>query len=180
MIVALGAVFTLARFSEAFLILRAEDLQLTMAYIPLVMVAMNTAYAVIAYPAGKLSDKLNARQLLFAGLCILVLADTALAFGSSIKMLFLGSILWGVHMGVTQGLLNKLVADASPSDLRGTAFGFFNLLSGVALLFASLIAGLLWQHYGATATFICGALFAMTAAIGIILYSLTSRQKYQN
>ena len=178
MIVALGAVFTLARFSEAFLILRAEDLKLSLAYIPLVMVAMNTAYSGIAYPAGKLSDKLNARQLLLAGLSILILADIALALGTSVSMLFLGSILWGVHMGITQGLLNKLVADASPSDLRGTAFGFFNLVSGVALLFASLIAGMLWQHYGAAATFICGALFAMIAAAGIAFYSLTSRQKH--
>ncbi|MDX1812281.1 MAG: MFS transporter [Gammaproteobacteria bacterium] len=176
-VAALGAVFTLARFSEAFLVLRAESLQLSLAYIPLVMVAMNIAYALIAYPAGKLSDRLSARSLLMFGLVILVLAYMVLAIANNIWLVFLGAILWGVHMGLTQGLLNKLVADAAPQSLRGTAFGVFNLVSGVALLFASMIAGLLWQQLGASATFIGGGVFAMITLMGMGVYSFRGGKK---
>lgn len=160
-IVAVGAAFTLARFSEAFLVLRAQQGQIPMALIPLVMVAMNVVYAVSAYPFGKLSDRLDHRRLLSWGLWVLIAADAVLASSSQWPMLLIGVGLWGIHMGMTQGLLAKLVADTAPQDLLGTAYGFFNLVSGIAMLLASAVAGWLWQQTGASATFIAGAVFCM-------------------
>jgi MFS family permease len=157
-------VFTLARFSEAFLILRAQDVGLPIAFAPLVMVAMNVVYALTAAPAGALSDRLDRRLLLLAGLLVLVLADAALAFLPSLSGILLGVVLWGLHMGLTQGVLAALVADTAPSDLRGSAFGLFNLASGVTLLAASALAGALWTVYGAAATFVAGGGFAVLAA----------------
>lgn len=171
LVVMLGSVFTLARFSEAFLILRAQSLDLELAFIPLVMVVMNVAYAAIAYPAGKLSDRIGTRSLLLWGMLILVVADVLLALTKDLWMLFAGVALWGIHMGLTQGLLNKLVADAAPQYMRGTAFGVFNLICGIAVLLASVIAGILWDQFGASMTFITGAVFALVAAIGILFYS---------
>jgi MFS family permease len=167
MIVLLGAVFTLARFSEAFLVLRAQDVGLALGLVPTVMIAMNVVYAAIAFPAGAAADRFNARGLLIAGLGVLVMADLVLAAAASPLPVLAGAALWGVHMGLTQGLLSKLVADAAPEDLLGTAFGVFNLVSGVALLLASVVAGALWSGFGARATFLAGAAFAAVAALGL-------------
>jgi MFS family permease len=158
-VVAIGALFTLARFSEAFLILRAEQGGLPIAFTPLVLVAMNLVYSLSAYPFGKLSDSRSHFQLLAWGLVVLVLADAALAYSNHWGWVWAGISLWGLHMGMTQGLLARMVADAAPEDLRGTAYGFFNLVGGVALLLASGLAGLLWDQLGASATFVAGALF---------------------
>jgi MFS family permease len=165
-VVAIGAVLTLARFSEAFLILRAEGAGLPLALVPLVLVVMNVVYAASAYPAGVLSDRFDRQLMLAAGFIMLILADLALALASDIWAVFLGIGLWGLHMGMTQGLLAALVTDSAPAELRGTAFGFFNLASGVALLLASLIAGLLWEGIGASATFLAGAAFTAIGLIG--------------
>ena len=170
LVVALGAVFTLARFSEAFLILRAQDVGLAIGYVPLIMVVMNVVYAVFAYPAGVAADRLSARTLLVFGLGVLIVADTVLAMSASPSVAFIGAAFWGLHMALTQGLLSKLVADTAPAELRGTAFGFFNLVNGGALLLASVIAGTLWSAFGASATFIAGAAFAALAASGLLLY----------
>jgi MFS family permease len=175
LVVTLGAAFTLARFSEAFLILRAQDVGLTLSFIPGIMVVMNIAYSIVAYPAGILGDRASARRLLVAGLLVLVAADIALALASSAWMTFAGAALWGVHMALTQGLLSKLVADTAPAELRGTAFGLFNLVSGIALLLASVIAGSLWSTFGAPATFLAGAVFAMLAATGLLIYRPRAR-----
>ena len=162
-VVGVGAVFTLARFSEAFLVLRAEQLGMELALVPLVMVAMNVVYSLTAYPFGKLSDRVSHHGLLLAGLSVLVLADVVLAVSTHWLGLLLGVAVWGVHMGMTQGLLAAMVAAQAPADLRGTAFGFFNLVSGVALLAASVLAGLLWQYLGPAWTFGAGAAFSVLA-----------------
>ena len=162
-VVGVGAVFTLARFSEAFLVLRAEQLGMALALVPLVMVAMNVVYSLTAYPFGKLSDRVSHHGLLLAGLSVLVLAVVVLAVSTHWVGLLLGVALWGVHMGMTQGLLAAMVAAQAPADLRGTAFGFFNLVSGVALLAASVLAGLLWQTLGPAWTFGAGAAFSVLA-----------------
>ena len=166
-VVGVGAVFTLARFSEAFLVLRAEQVGIALALVPLVMVAMNAVFSVTAYPFGKLSDRVSHRRLLLAGLAVLVLADVVLAASTHWTGLLLGVALWGVHMGMTQGLLAAMVADTAPDDLRGTAYGFFNLTSGLAMLVASVVAGLLWQYLGAAWTFGVGALFCGLAMLGL-------------
>ncbi len=167
-VVLLGAVFTLARFSDAFLVLRAQDVGLGIAYVPLVMIVMNVFYAGAAYPAGAAADRMSPRALLLLGLALLIAADLILAYASSPQLTFAGAALWGLHMAFTQGLLSKLIADHAPAALRGTAFGLFNLVSGGALLLASVIAGALWSAYGAAATFLAGAAFAAVAAIGLI------------
>jgi MFS family permease len=149
LVVALGAVFTLARFSEAFLILRARDVGLAIGYVPVIMIVMNVVYSIFAYPAGAAADRISARTLLLCGLGILVVADIVLAIAASPGVALLGSAFWGLHMALTQGLLSKLVADTAPADLRGTAFGIFNLISGGALLLASVIAGSLWNIFTA-------------------------------
>jgi len=166
-VVAVGGVFTLARFSEAFLVLRAEQLGVAASFVPLVMVAMNLVYAFSAYPFGKLADSMSHAALLAWGLVVLVAADLVLAFASNWPVMLLGVTLWGLHMGMTQGLLAAMVADTAPEDLRGTAFGFFNLVSGLAMLAASAIAGLLWDRLGAATTFMAGAAFAV-AALGAL------------
>ena len=175
LVVALGAVFTLARFSEAFLILRARDVGLTAGYVPVIMIVMNLVYAACAYPAGAAADRVAGRMLLVAGLAMLVAADVVLAIARTPAAAFAGAAFWGLHMALTQGLLAKLVADAAPQDLRGTAFGFFNLATGVALLLASLIAGSLWDAFGAEATFAAGACFAALAAAGVLFCRPTVR-----
>jgi len=170
LVVALGAVFTLARFSEAFLILRAQEVGLAIGFVPVIMIVMNVVYALFAYPAGAAADRCSPRILLLCGLGILITADVVLALATSAVMALLGAAFWGLHMAFTQGLLAKLVADTAPADLRGTAFGIFNLVSGGALLLASVIAGSLWTLFGPSATFIAGAAFAALAAIGLLLY----------
>jgi MFS family permease len=167
-VVAVGTILTLARFSEAFLILRAGDVGLSPALVPLVLVAMNVVYAAAAYPMGILSDRLDRKVILVAGFAVLVLADIILACASGIWIVMLGVGFWGLHMGMTQGLLAALVADAAPDALRGTAFGLFNFASGIALLLASLIAGLLWQLVGPSATFFAGAALTVLGLLGTL------------
>lgn len=169
LVVLIGGVFTLARFSEAFLVLRARDVGLGLAYIPIVMVVMNITYAAAAYPAGSAADRVGPRPLLLVGLGLLVAADLALARATSPLVVFAGAALWGLHMAVTQGLLSKLVADTAPATLLGTGFGIFNLVGGIAVLLASLIAGGLWSRFGAPATFLAGAAFAAVAAVGLLV-----------
>ena len=166
-VVGLGAVFTLARFSEAFLVLRAQQSGVAMALVPLVMVAMNVVYAASAYPFGKLSDRMSHTKLLALGLGVLICADLLLAASSHWAWVLGGVVLWGIHMGMTQGLLAAMVANVAPADLRGTAYGFFNLLSGVALLVASGVAGWLWDSFGAAFTFYGGAVFCVLALAGL-------------
>ena len=161
--------FTLARFSEAFLVLRAQQTGVAMALVPLVMVAMNAVYAASAYPFGKLSDRVSHRKLLVVGLLVLLAADLVLARADGWGMLLLGVALWGVHMGMTQGLLATMVADVAPAELRGTAYGFFSLVSGIAMLVASGLAGLLWDAFGAPATFYAGAVFCALTLAGLAL-----------
>lgn len=167
LIVGLGAVFTLARFSEAFLVLRARDVGLAMGYVPVVMVVMNIFYAGAAYPAGAAADHMSHRGLLLLGLVLLISADLILAVAKSPLLVFMGAAFWGLHMAFTQGLLSKLVADTAPKDLLGSGFGIVNLVNGVAMLLASAIAGALWAAHGAVATFLAGAAFAAIAAIGL-------------
>lgn len=167
-VVVVGAVFTLARFSEAFLVLRAQQGGIPVALVPLVMVAMNLVYAGAAYPFGKLSDRMNHKTLLAWGLVVLICADLVLARNDHWTTVVAGVALWGVHMGMTQGLLATMVADTAPADLRGTAYGVFNLISGVAMLVASALAGLLWDQFGASFTFYAGALFCVLALLGLL------------
>lgn len=164
-VVGIGAVFTLARFSEAFLVLRVQQGGLALAWTPLVLVGMNVVYAASAYPFGKLADQVNHNTLLAGGLLMLIVADGLLAYTNHGVWVWAGIGLWGVHMAMTQGLLATMVADTAPPDLRGTAYGFFNLLSGLAMLIASGLAGLLWDQYGAAHTFMAGILFSVLALI---------------
>jgi MFS family permease len=175
LIVLLNAVFTLARFSEAFLILRAQSVGLAIGFVPAIMIVMNVVYAATAYPAGILTDRMNPRTLLAMGLAVLVVADIVLAIAVTPLPAFLGAALWGLHMGLTQGLFAKLVADNAPVKLRGTAFGIFNLVTGGALLIASALAGVLWSAAGAQATFMTGAAFAAITLIGLTLYRRKTR-----
>ncbi len=167
-VVGVAAVFTLARFSEAFLILRAEGMGLSLMFVPLVLVALNIAYALSAYPVGALSDGVSRIAILIVGLILLIVADLTLAFAPGLWGILAGVVLWGLHMGFTQGILAALVADSAPPELRGTAFGMFNLVTGVALLAASVIAGLLWDALGAEWTFLAGAAFAVVTIGGLI------------
>lgn len=168
-VVAFGSLFTLARFSEAFLILRARQGGLADAWLPLIFVAMNVVYALTAYPFGKLADSVRHTTLLKYGLLLLIAADMVLGLSSHLVSVFAGIILWGLHMGLTQGLLATMVAAVAPADLRGTAYGFFNLCSGVAMLIASVVAGELWDRLGAAYTFHAGAVFAIFALLIILL-----------
>jgi MFS family permease len=167
-VVGVGAMFTLARFSEAFLVLRAQQGGIPVALVPLVMVAMNLVYAGSAYPFGRLSDRMSHKKLLAWGLIVLIAADLVLATNDHWTTVLAGVALWGAHMGMTQGLLATMVAATAPTDLRGTAFGFFNLVSGVALLIASALAGLLWVQLGASFTFYAGAAFCVIALMALI------------
>lgn len=160
MVVAIGVMFTLARFSQAFLVLKAEAEGLALVLIPLVFVWMNIVYSLIATPAGILSDRIGRVKLLLCGLGALFMADLTLAFAPGLVAVFIGVGLWGLYLGLSQGLLSALVADTAPEDLRGTAFGLFNLVTGAALLIASVLAGWLWQAFGSTATFVAGAVFS--------------------
>jgi MFS family permease len=167
-VVTIASIFTLARFSEAFLILRAQSVGLAVALAPAVMVVMNVVYALTAFPAGAQSDRMDARFFLIAGLAVLISADLFLALSTGVAGVMIGVMLWGLHMGLTQGLLSALVANAAPAELRGTAFGVFHLVTGVALLLASVIAGMLWQKIGPEGTFLAGAMFAAVALVGLL------------
>jgi MFS family permease len=175
-VVGIGAVFTLARFSEAFLVLRAQQGGIPVAYVPLVMVGMNVVYSGSAYPFGRLSDRMNHGKLLSLGLLVLVAADLVLATNGHWVTIAVGVSLWGLHMGITQGLLATMVADTSPVDLRGTAYGFFNLVSGISMLIASAVAGFLWDRFGASFTFYAGAAFAALTWIGLVLKAWRQRR----
>ncbi|ATP44146.1 MFS transporter [Pseudomonas putida] len=166
-LIALAVVFTLARFSEAFLLLRAQDMGLAALWAPAVLVVMALAYSLSAYPAGVLSDRLGRRGVLMAGLGLLLLADVMLALWPGWAGLALGVVAWGLHLGFTQGVFAALIADSAPANLRGTAFGLFHLLTGVALLVASVVAGLMWDGVGFQATFLLGAVFAGITLTGV-------------
>ncbi|MBE9605596.1 MFS transporter [Acetobacteraceae bacterium H6797] len=168
-VVAVAGVFTLARFSEAFLLLRAQEFGLALHLTPLVLVVMSVAYSLSSYPVGVISDRMDRSALLVIGLLLLVAADLVLAFAPNLVVLSLGLVLWGLHMGCSQGLIATLVADAAPPELRGTAFGMLNLLTGLALLVASVLAALLWDGIGSTATFLTGAVFTLLACAGLVL-----------
>ena len=167
-VVGIGAVFTLARFSEAFLLLRVQQGGLGLAWTPMVLIAMNLIYAACAYPFGKLADRMQHGTLLTWGLLLLIGADALLAYSNAGVWVWAGIALWGLHMAMTQGLLATMVADSAPADLRGTAYGFFNLMCGLAMLLASGLAGLLWEQLGAAFTFLAGIAFCV-AALGLIL-----------
>jgi MFS family permease len=167
-VVAIAAVFTLARFSEAFLILLAQSIGLPLTFIPIVLVIMSLAYSLSAYPIGVLSDRMDRVTILILGLALLVLADLVLAFATDILGVSMGVVLWGLHMGCTQGLLSTLIAETAPAELRGTAFGLFNLVTGLALLAASVIAGALWDVTGPQGTFLAGAAFAVLTVLGLL------------
>jgi MFS family permease len=174
-LVLVAGLFTLARFSEAFLILKIADAGFAAAYVPLVLVALNVAYAASAYPAGWLSDRTNRWAVIGVGAALLIAADLVLAGSASVAGAMLGIVLWGLHMGFTQGLFAALVADAAPADLRGSAFGVFNLVSGVALLAASAAAGIIWDLFGAGATFATGAALTAAAAVTAMVLLATGR-----
>jgi len=167
LVVSVSAVFTLARFSEAFLLLRAQSVGMPLTLVPTVMVVMNVVYVISAWPAGALSDAIGRYRLLFAGFAVLIVADLILALGTGVTAVMIGVALWGLHMGLTQGLLSALVADTAPAQLRGTAFGVFNLVSGIAMLFASIIAGALWGWVGPEGTFLAGAVFTAIALVAL-------------
>ena len=171
-VVFIGGVLTLARFSEAFLLLRAQDVGLSIAQVPVTLVIMNVVYAVSSYPAAVAADRIDRRVLLGLGVSVLIVADLLLASASSILPVLLGVAAWGLHMGLTQGLLATWIAEVAPRNLRGTAFGMFNLVTGGLLLLASVIAGYLWSLFGAHATFMAGAIFS-----GITLFALIVFQR---
>ncbi|ELC0837405.1 MFS transporter [Klebsiella michiganensis] len=175
-VVAIGSIFTLARFSEAFLVLRAQQMAIPLFAIPLVMVAMNLVYSLTAYPFGKLSDSMSHSKMLQWGLLVLIAADIVLALSSHWSTLLAGVALWGIHMGMTQGLLAAMVAHTAPPELRGTAFGMFNLMSGIALLLASAGAGVLWEVLGAASTFYAGAIICVVTLVGMRCMPSTYQQ----
>ena len=176
LVVGVGVVFTLARFSEAFLVLRAEDVGLPAGQVPIVMAVMSGVYALGAYPAGLAADRVGGRALLLLGLAVLIVADLVLAVAETPTLVFIGAACWGLHMALTQGLFSKLVADAANDRLRGTAFGIFHLMTGGALLLASVIAGGLWSWFGPAATFQAGAAFAAVAMVGVLSYGAARRE----
>ncbi|MBI1179904.1 MAG: MFS transporter [Alphaproteobacteria bacterium] len=171
-----SALFALARFSEAFLVLRAQGLGLPVALVPLVLVVMNVVYALAAYPAGALSDRVGRHGVVLAGVVVLIAADMLLAFAGGTAAVLVGVALWGLHMGLTQGLFASLIADAAPAELRGTAFGIYSLVGGVAILAASVLAGMLWDLYGARTTFLAGAVFTALTLGGLVLVWRKTRQ----
>ena len=169
-VVVIGTLFTLARFSEAFLILRAHDAGLSLNWTPLALVVMNVTYVASAYPVGKLSDRVGRIGLLALGLLLLIVADILLAVDAHLGATLAGIAIWGLHLGLTQGLLSALVADTAPANLRGSAFGIFYLTSGVATLAASVVAGLLWETTGPPSTFFVGAAFSVAALAGLFAW----------
>jgi MFS family permease len=176
-VVAIATVFTLARFSEAFLVLKAQKTGLPIAFVPAVLVVMNIVYALASYPAGVLSDRIGRYGILFTGIALLIAADLLLAFSGSVPAVLLGVAVWGLHMGLTQGLLGSMVADTAPERLRGTAFGIFNLSCGVAMLIASVLAGALWDGYGPRMTFLASAGLTAFSLCGLLLLRSRPRKR---
>lgn len=168
-VVIIGGLFTLARFSEAFLILKAQRAGLSITWVPMVMVVMSLFYALSAYPAGWLSDQISRTTLLCVGMGLLILADLVLAYSNSVMTMMLGVALWGLHMGFSEGILATLIADTAPAHLKGTAFGLFNLVSGACLLIASVLAGWLWQASGSQSTFTAGAVLAAASLLLLLI-----------
>jgi MFS family permease len=179
-VVAVATVLTLARFSEAFLVLKAQNVGIPIAFVPVVMVVMSAVYALTAYPAGAISDRIGRRGVLIAGTATLIVADLVLAFASGIVWALVGVALWGLHMGLTQGLLSAMVADTAPAELRGTAFGFFNLAGGIAVLVASVGAGALWDLYGPAAAFGAGAAVTALGSLACWRYRSVCRSSSMN
>jgi MFS family permease len=165
LVVLVGALLGLARFSDAFLILRAFDIGIPMSFVPLIMVLMNVVYAATAYPFGKLSDRIGHSKILMFGMVILFSADICLAVGTHLTSVLSGVALWGLHMGLTQGILSSLVAAAAPVDLRGTAYGVYNFVLGIALLVASALAGFIWDVWGPAYTFYTSAVACLASLI---------------
>lgn len=175
-VVFVGGLFQLARFSEAFLILRAQSLGLALSYAPAVLVVMNVVYAISSYPVGWISDRVQREWLLLGGFAILIFADVVLGFGNSLTHTFIGIILWGLHMGFTQGVLAALVADTGPAEYRGTAYGIFNLVSAFALLIASVVAGVLWDSHGPKITFLTSGTFALVGLFALLGFQLKRKK----
>lgn len=176
-VTSIGFILTLARFSEAFLVLRGDNIGLGPAFAPAILIAMNFAYTLSSYPAGLLSDRIGKSGLMAAGIATLILADAVLAYAHNGFLIFFGAGLWGLHMGLTQGIITAMIADEAPASLRGTAFGMFNLLSGIALLLASVIAGWMWEDIGPQATFSTGAIFAALSLLGFMAFNRRYRKK---
>jgi MFS family permease len=176
-VTSIGAVVTMARFSEAFLVLRASEAGLSFTWTPLALVVMNAAYVATAYPAGRLSDRVGRLWLLVLGLAILIVADIIMAVGQSTAAVLAGVAIWGLHMGLTQGVFAAVVADTAPPDRRGTAFGVFNFISGLAALLSSLVAGALWHWQGPSATFWASAAFAGVALAGLLAWLLLANDR---
>jgi len=168
--VAIIFALTLVRFSEAFLLLRGAELGLADAMVPLILAALSFAFALSSYPAGVLSDRLGRKNVVIWGFGMMIVADLILFIAEAPWVVFLGAVFWGLHLGLTQGIFSAMVADRVPEDLRGTGFGVFHLVSGTGLFLASLLAGLLWQAFGAQATFLAGAVLALIAVLAFALY----------
>ncbi len=177
-LVGIASVLGLARFSEAFLIIKAQSSGLPLFLIPVVLVVMNVVYAATSYPAGVISDRVNRKIVLLIGIIFLIAADIFLATADNFLKLWLGIIFWGLHMGFSQGLFAAMIADESPDHLRGTAFGIFNLASGLLMLIASVLAGVLWDQYGSGITFITGAVFSAVAFFWLLFLHLSNRRPY--
>lgn len=158
-----GFLFTLARFSEGFLILKGIDIGLNEAMSPLTLAIFNLAYVALAYPAGALSDRMRPRSILIAGMAVLIAGNLVLAETGSFTGLVIGTFLWGAHMALTQGIFARMIADSAPEHLRATSFGAFWFVTGIATLLASLGAGWLWDREGASATFLTSAGIAAAA-----------------
>jgi MFS family permease len=176
-VVTIGAVFSLARFSEAFLVLRANDVGLAENWTPLALAVMNVAYVVSAYPFGRMADRVDRVWLLAGGATVLAVADLSLALGDSLSVILVGVGIWGIHMGMTHGVLAAMVAGAAPKELRGSAFGVFNFVSGIAMLISSVLAGALWQWYGPRWTFLVGAGLSAVTLAGLAWWRLQFEQK---
>jgi len=158
-----GFLFTLARFSEAFLILKGIDIGLSEAMSPLTLAIFNLAYVALAYPAGILSDRMSPRSILMVGMAVLIAGNLVLAETSGFAGLVIGTALWGAHMALTQGIFARMIADSAPEELRATSFGAFWFVTGIAALLASLGAGWLWDRHGSSATFLTSAAIAAAA-----------------
>jgi MFS family permease len=170
-VIAVSSLLTFARFSEAFLLLKSQEAGLSLAWIPITMVVMHAVYGLTAYPAGYLSDRIGRRSLIALSLLFLIAADLALATAQTLPMLFVGIVLWGLHMGFSQGILSTLIADSAPQNLKGTAFGVFNLATGLTVILGNVAAGLLWETYGSSSTFLAGAVMALASLAAVPLLS---------
>ncbi|MEE8398844.1 MAG: MFS transporter [Desulfobacterales bacterium] len=170
LVVAFGSAFNLARFSEAFLLLRAENIGLAIHMVPAILIIMSVVYAVSAYPAGHLSDRMGRTGFIVAGLCVLIVSHLVLAAAETSVHVGIGAGLWGLHMGLTQGLLAAMVSDTADEKRRGTAFGLFSMISGLAMLMASLFAGMLWDYFGPPAPFWAGSIFAAGSLVGFVVF----------